>query len=116
MPPTDDMEWLREYATTKSEPAFEKLVQRHIHFVYSAALRQVRDPPMAEEITQAAFTILAQKAGSLKRGTVLSGWLFNTVRFVAAAEFRNAARRRKYEQEACMESWIQETHSGDDWR
>ena len=61
----DDMALLREYAARNSEAAFEELVTRRIGFVYSAALRQVRDPHLAEEITQAVFIILAQKAGKI---------------------------------------------------
>lgn len=57
----DDMALLREYAC-HSEAAFEELVRRRIGLVYSAALRQVREPLQAEEITQAVFIILAQKA------------------------------------------------------
>jgi RNA polymerase sigma factor (sigma-70 family) len=99
----DDMELLRAYATRNVEAAFEALVARHVHWVYCAALRQVRDPQLAEEVAQAVFTILARKASTLKRGTVVGGWLFNTVRLTAAAELRTAARRRRREQEARME-------------
>src|SRR6266571_8494814 len=37
----DDTQLLRRYAEEGSEPAFNKLVARHIDLVYSAALRQV---------------------------------------------------------------------------
>jgi hypothetical protein len=40
----EDMDLLREYATRNSQAAFEALVARRIGFVYSAAVRQVRDP------------------------------------------------------------------------
>ena len=103
----DDMELLRAYATRDSEAAFETLVARHVHWVYSAALRQVRDPQAAEEVAQAVFTILARKASSLKTGTIVGGWLFNAVRLTAAAELRTAARRRRREREAQMEPAIQ---------
>lgn len=45
---TDDMALVREFAANQSERAFETFVGRHVHLVYSAALRQVRDPHMAE--------------------------------------------------------------------
>jgi hypothetical protein len=49
----DDTALLREYAPRHSEPAFETLVARHAPLVYSAALRQMRDPHLAAEVTPA---------------------------------------------------------------
>jgi DNA-directed RNA polymerase specialized sigma24 family protein len=80
----DDSELLREYTTKRSDTAFTALVQRHVHFVYSSALRPVHNQYLAEEVTQAVFIILARKAGSLRKGTVLAGWLFNTARFMTS--------------------------------
>src|ERR1035438_3394588 len=100
----DDMGLLREYATSGSEAAFEALVNRRIGFVYSAALRQVRDPHLAEEVTQTVFVILARKARSIPQQAVLAGWLFNTTRLTALAELRAAAKRDHYEREAQMET------------
>src|ERR1035437_9377003 len=98
----DDLALLREYATRNSEAAFETLVSRRIGFVYSAALRQVRDPHLAEEITPAVFIILAQKAGRISEKTILTGWLFKTTRFAALAQMRADAKRRQREQEVQM--------------
>ena len=98
----DDMALVREYAASQSEPAFETLVSRHINLVYSAALRQVRDPHLAEEISQAVFVILARKAGSLGSKTILSGWLYRTARFAAADALKIQRRRQRREQEACI--------------
>jgi len=100
MPIMDDMDLLREYATRDSETAFETLVNRHVNLVYSAAFRQVRDPGLAGEVTQTVFIILAKKARTLRRGTILSGWLYRTARFAAANALRTECRRRKHEQEA----------------
>jgi RNA polymerase sigma factor (sigma-70 family) len=100
----DDLALLREYAMRNSEAAFAELVSRRAGLVYSAALRQVRDPHLAGEVTQAVFIILAQKAGKVPPGTPLAGWLFKTTRFVALAQIRAAARRRQHEQEAQMET------------
>ncbi len=105
----DDMALLREYATGNSETAFETLVSRRVNFVYSAALRQVRNPHLAEEVTQAVFIILAQKAGRISDKTILAGWLFRTTRFAALAQMRADAKRRRREQEANMQSELQPT-------
>jgi DNA-directed RNA polymerase specialized sigma24 family protein len=70
----DDGKLLSEYATRHSEEAFATLVERHVSLVYSAALRQARDPHLAEEVTQAVFIILARKAGSPRQKTILSRW------------------------------------------
>jgi uncharacterized protein (TIGR03435 family) len=105
----DDMTLLREYAAGNSEPAFAELVSRRAGFVYSAALRQVRDPHLAEEITQAVFIVLAQKAGRISDKTNLTGWLFKTTRFAALAQIRATAKRQRREQEAFMQSELQPT-------
>src|SRR5437899_4193069 len=105
----NDMGLLREYATRNSEAAFEELVSRRAGLIYSAALRQVREPHLAEEVTQAVFIILAQKAGRISDQTILTGWLFKTTRFVALAQRRRAAKRHKHEQEIQMQSAIQQT-------
>ena len=104
MPEKDDMELVREYATQGSEAALETIVQRHAGLVYSSALRHVRNPHLAEEITQAAFILLARKAGTLRRETIVAGWLYKAARFAAADELKTAARRQRREQEAHMES------------
>jgi len=102
----DDMRLLREYASGHSEEAFSALVSRYINLVYSAALRSVNNPHQAEEITQAVFVLLARKAGALRRETVLSGWLYQTARLTAANFLRTELRRAHREQEAHMQSTL----------
>jgi RNA polymerase sigma factor (sigma-70 family) len=107
----EDIELLQEYATQNSEPAFESLVSRHVNMVYSVALRQLGNPHHAEEVTQAVFVILAKKSRSLRKGTILSGWLYQTARLTARNFLRGEIRRQQREQEAYMQSLTNETES-----
>ena len=95
-----DQQLLRDYAGRRSETAFAELVRRHVDFVYSAALRMVRDAHLAEDVTQGAFVALAQNARQLTDRPVLSGWLHRTAQNLAANTVRSEVRRRAREQEA----------------
>ena len=107
----DDLTLLREYGRRNSEEAFAALVSRHVNLVYSVALRQVRDPHLAEEITQAVFIILARKAESLGPKTILPGWLCRTARYASANALTIQRRRQRREQEAHMQSILNEPES-----
>ena len=92
----DDIELLGRFVEERSEADFAALVQRQINFVYSAALRQTRNPHAAEEVTQAVFVVLARKAGSLLQLGTLTGWLYQAVCARGAGEvstLKNQNRR-----------------------
>jgi RNA polymerase sigma factor (sigma-70 family) len=112
MQSTDDSALLRQFAENNSDEAFATLVQRHVNLVYSVALRQVGNPHHAEEITQAVFIILARKAAQLRHQKALSSWLFQTTRLTTNNFLRSETRRLHREQEAYMQSVLNE--SGDD--
>jgi RNA polymerase sigma factor (sigma-70 family) len=116
MPDANDMELVREFARHNSEAAFTELVRRHINLVYSVALRCTSDAGDAQDVTQAVFIILARKAAGLRERTLLTGWLYETTRFTAARLLRTNARRHAREQEAYMQSTLNEDdlsrHSG----
>jgi uncharacterized protein (TIGR03435 family) len=104
----DDIALLRDYARNNSEEAFAALVSRHVNLVYSVALRSVRDAHLAGEITQAVFIILARKADSLGDKTILPGWLCRTARYASANALTIQRRRQQREQEAYMQSTLNE--------
>src|SRR6185437_6907107 len=97
----DDMQLLQAYVAG-SEEAFETILNRHVNLVYSTALRQVRDPDLASEVTQTTFIILARKAGRLGSETILSGWLYRTAQFAASRAIRTEVRRRERERESVL--------------
>ncbi len=103
-----DSDLLRQYAENDSESAFAALVTRHVNLVYSAAFRKTGNSHAAEEITQAVFIILAKKARTLRKETVLAGWLYEAARLTSANFLRTEIRRTHREQEAGMQSLTDE--------
>lgn len=109
------MALVREFAASRSEQAFAELVSRHVNLVYSAALRRVGETHLAGEITQTVFILLARKAGTLSPRTILSGWLYRAVAFAAADILKINRRRQRREQEAFMQSTLNEPAADDAW-
>jgi RNA polymerase sigma factor (sigma-70 family) len=105
----DDMELVQQYAASQSESAFEALVSRYTNLVYSAAFRRTGNSQLAEEITQAVFVILAQKAATLHKKTILPGWLYRAAYYVSGHAIKQELRRQRRELEAYMQSLSDET-------
>ena len=95
-----DLELLARYTGQHAEDAFAELVRRHLGLVYSAALRQVRSPQLAEEVSQSVFTDLSRNASRLKPDTVLPAWLYQVTRRTAIDVVRREASRQMREQVA----------------
>jgi len=98
----DDRELLRRYLDQDSEEAFTALVNRHVHMIYSVALRHCSSLDAAQEITQAVFVILARKARTLTPRVVIAGWLYNTARLTAITFNRANLRRARREEQSLM--------------
>jgi RNA polymerase sigma factor (sigma-70 family) len=88
--PVADGELLARYADDRDESAFELLVWRHAALVAGVCQRILRDHHRAEDAFQAAFLVLARKAGSV-RGN-LGGWLFRVARRIALRAKQSAER------------------------
>jgi len=115
MAEANDMDRLWEFAQQHSETAFAELVRQHLNLVYSVALRFTGNTSDAQDVAQAVFIILAQKAALLPARTVLTGWLYETTRFTALRWLRSQARRQAREQEASMQSNTDGDESGAVW-
>lgn len=92
-----DQELLSRYARHDAQDAFAELVRRRVALVYSAALRQVRSPQLAKEVSQTVFLKLARQAGRLQPDTLLSAWLYQVTRHTAVDAIRHEARRQQRE-------------------
>lgn len=106
----DDTQFLRTYIENGSEQAFERVVERHIQLVHSAALRQCDgDTRRAEEVTQMVFTDLARKAERLKNHPLLIGWLHRSTRLASNNLRRSEQRRRQLEQAFACDNALSST-------
>ena len=96
--PVESARYTRQHA----EDAFAEIVRRHLDLVFSAALRQVRSPQLAEEVAQSAFTDLARNAAKLTNAAggspVLTAWLYQVTRRTAIDVVRRESRRQLREQ------------------
>jgi RNA polymerase sigma factor (sigma-70 family) len=99
---TSDLDLLKKFARENSQDAFAEIVRRHLNLIYSAALRQVRSPQLAEEVAQSVFADLARNAGKLNNATggtpVLTAWLYSVTRRTAIDAIRKESRRQLREQ------------------
>lgn len=95
-----DTELIEAFAKERAEAPFRLLVERHLPLVLGTARRITGDSVVAEEVAQTVFILLARKSKSIRRGTIISGWLYRTTCFVAARALRSEQRRRRREQEA----------------
>ena len=99
----EDWQLLRQFVDEGSRAAFDRLMARHRGLVYSTCRRELGSGALAEDATQVVFLILAQKAKSLRREVVLSGWLFQTARFAARDLRKNEQRQRARDEQAGVE-------------
>ena len=104
-----DTELLRAWCVHGDPESFNEVVRRHVHLVHAAALRQTRDPHLADDVTQAVFIVLARRAGKIRDGA-LTGWLVQTARYAALGAMRLKSRRKFHEQKAAAAAatWVEE--------
>ena len=97
-----DRELIESYATDRNDAAFAELVARYNPMVYRACLRVLGNAGDAEDATQAAFLVLARKAGSLRQEGRLNGWLHRVARQVALQALRVRADRERRQEHVAV--------------
>ena len=76
---------------------FRPWSNRHLGLVYATALRISGDPAAADDISQATFILLEEKADLLKPGGSLASWLYQTAVFKARKHVTKERIRREKE-------------------
>jgi RNA polymerase sigma factor (sigma-70 family) len=95
-----DEHLLDAFLSRRDECAFAVLVRRHGPMVLNVCRRVLGHQQDAEDAFQATFLTLAQSAGSLRKKTALTSWLYGTAYRTALKAKQALARRHKYERQA----------------
>jgi RNA polymerase sigma factor (sigma-70 family) len=105
--PIADAVLIERFARLGDEAAFAALVDRHGPMVLRVCRRVLGDAHTAEDAAQAAFLVLARKAGCLRRPEALVGWLYGVAYRVALK-----ARARRPSQPGPLPPTLPAHHAG----
>lgn len=94
-----DAQLLKHFLHEHDESAFERLMWRHGPMVYGVCRRILQDGQDAEDAFQAAFLVLARKAGSIGKYESISGWLYMVAYRIALRSKARNKRRYQWEQQ-----------------
>jgi RNA polymerase sigma factor (sigma-70 family) len=96
--PADDV-LLERFTAQREQAAFATLVRRHGPMVLGVCRRVLQHEQDAEDAFQAVFCVLARKAGAIRRGTAVGGWLYAVACRIARKAKTLQVRRRMRESE-----------------
>src|SRR2546421_3916421 len=85
---SSDEQLLADFLTRRSDEAFAALLGRHGPMVLNVCRRILHDAHAAEDVFQATFLVLADRAGSIRRRASLAGFLHGVA-------YRLAVRARR---------------------
>jgi RNA polymerase sigma factor (sigma-70 family) len=94
-----DAHLLARFLTCRDETAFAALVRRHGPMVLGVCRRVLGHAHDAEDAFQAAFMVLARKAGSVLKREAVGSWLYMVAYRAAQRARANQARRRAREKQ-----------------
>jgi RNA polymerase sigma factor (sigma-70 family) len=87
---SSDEQLLADFLARRSDEAFAALLGRHGPMVFNVCRRVLHDAHAAEDVFQATFLVLADRAGAIRRRASLAGFLHGVAYRLAVR-----ARRRK---------------------
>ncbi len=96
-PDLTDLELLRRFVDGRDAAAFEALIRRHGPMVFAAGQRVLGNAHDAEDVCQATFLLLAQKAASRQWQPSVANWLHRAAHLLALKARRAAVRRARRE-------------------
>jgi RNA polymerase sigma factor (sigma-70 family) len=96
----DDAALLERFLLHRDEAAFATLERRHGPLVLGVCRRLLRHEQDAEDAFQAAFLVLARKAGSIRNKEALAAWLYEVAYHIAARMRAENLRRNIHERQA----------------
>src|SRR6476619_6443103 len=91
-----DHELLARFVRQHDEASFAALMERHGPMVLGVCLRVLKNAHDAEDACQAAFLVLARRAGSIRTQASVGSWLYGVAYRAAANLRRQVARRRSH--------------------
>jgi RNA polymerase sigma factor (sigma-70 family) len=97
-----DHQLLERFAANRDEASFAALLRRHGPMVLSVCQSVLHNLHDAEDVFQAAFLILARKAGSIQRREAVSSWLNRVAYHLAVKARASAIRRIDHEKKAAV--------------
>jgi DNA-directed RNA polymerase specialized sigma24 family protein len=97
-----DQELLQRFIGQRDDAAFAAVVRRHGPMVLRVALRTLQNEHDAEDVFQATFLVLSQKAHTLRRQESLGSWLYGIAYRLALKCKATAGERRNREQRLPM--------------
>jgi RNA polymerase sigma-70 factor (ECF subfamily) len=105
-----DEELVAVYAEEGDENAFSGIVDRYADRIYKTALRIMHDPTSAEDVLQEVFLVLATKAGTFRRESKFSTWLYMIA--INASYMRIRADKKIHSNEVSLEDYAPYDESG----
>src|SRR5262245_58279555 len=97
-----DAQLLARFITAQDQAAFAALLRRHGGMVLGVARRVVGHVQDAEDVFQATFLILAQKANSVARSESVGTWLYQVAYRAALRARASNTRRQAVEQQVAV--------------